>query len=130
MKLRDILSQYKSDTTKASDICRQANYSLIAVCWIFSNESVGNLRSFRFVLFFVLTSLYFDFAQYLIRGYMEKGHYNNEEKKAKDENGKINEEYEAEPYPKNIDSISTWLYRIKILCSFLALLILVLQLLM
>lgn len=129
MKLSDILSQYKSDTTKASDICRQTNYSLIAVCWIFSNESVDNLRSFKIVLFFVVTSLYFDFIQYFVRGFMEKEYYSEEEEKAKDENGKINEEYEAAPYPENINSTSTWLYRIKIICSFMALLFLVLQLL-
>ena len=94
-----------------------------------SNESVDNLRSYKIVLFFVVTSLYFDFTQYFVRGFMEKEHYSEEEEKAKDENGKINEEYDAAPYPENINSISTWLYRIKIICSFLALLFLVLQLL-
>lgn len=129
MKLKDILSQYKEDTAKASDICRQTNYSLIAVCWILSNESVDNLRSFKIVLFFVVTSLYFDFIQYFVRGFLEKKHYSEEEEKAKDENGKINEEYDAAPYPKNINSTSTWLYRIKIIFSVLALLSLVLRLL-
>lgn len=129
MKLSDILSQYKSDTTKASDICRQANYSLIAVCWILSKESVESLLSFKIVLFFVVLSLYFDFVQYFYRGIMEKKHYSEEEDKAKDEKGIINEEYDAAPYPLSMNRISTWMYNTKIFCSFMALLFLVIQLL-
>lgn len=129
MRLSDILSQYKLDTTKASDICRQANYSLIAVCWVLSNESVDGLLSFKTVLFFVVLSLYFDFIQYFYRGIIEKKHYGEEEEKAMDENGVINEDYDAAPYPISMNRISTWLYYTKIICSFSALIILILQLL-
>lgn len=120
MKLSDILSQYTNDTTKASDICRQSNYSLIAVCWILANESVNNLTNYKIVLFFVVMSLYFDFIQYFYRGVIEGKHYDDEESKAKNISGKINEDYDAKPYPTSLNKISTAFYYVKIICTFVA----------
>ena len=91
MKLSAILSQYTIDTTKASDICRQSNYSLIVICWILAKESIDNLVNYKVVLFFVVMSLYFDFMQYLYRGIIEGKHFEDEESKAKDELGNIND---------------------------------------
>lgn len=124
MKLKDILSQYTIDTTKASDICRQSNYSLIAVCWILAKESVDNLVNYKIVLFFVVLSLYFDFIQYFYRGVMEGKHFDEQEAKAKDDKGIIDEQYDAMPYPVSLKTISTGLYYTKIACTFIAFLLL------
>lgn len=124
MKLKDILSQYTIDTTKASDLCRQSNYSLIVVCWILAKESVDNLVTYKTVLFFAVMSLYFDFIQYFYRGLMEGKHYNEQEAKAKDNQGKIDEQYDAKPYPLSLNKISTGIYFTKIACTFLAFLLL------
>lgn len=124
MKLSAILSQYTIDTTKASDICRQSNYSLIVICWILAKESIDNLVNYKVVLFFVVMSLYFDFMQYLYRGIIEGKHFEDEESKAKDELGYINENYNAKPYPKSLNSVSTGIYYTKIACTFIAFLIL------
>ena len=119
MKLGDILSQYAIDTTKASDLCRQSNYSLIAVCWIFSNESADKISDYKLVLLFVVMSLLFDFLQYFYRGIDEGRHYDSEENKAKDVLDHINEEYDAKPYPQRIKIISSAFYYAKIICTFL-----------
>lgn len=124
MKLSDILSQYAIDTTKASDLCRQSNYSLIAVCWILANESVDKVLGYRIVLLFVIMSLFFDFIQYFYRGIVEGRHYDSEESNAKDDLGKINEEYDAKPYPISINKISTGIYYAKVGCTLLAFLLL------
>lgn len=124
MKLSAILSQYTVDTTKASDICRQSNYSLIVICWILAKESIDNLVNYKVVLFFVVMSLYFDFMQYLYRGIIEGKHFEDEESKAKDELGNINENYNAKPYPKSLNRVSTGIYYTKIACTFIAFLIL------
>jgi len=124
MKLSDILSQYAIDTTKASDLCRQSNYSLIAVCWIFANESVDKVLGYRIVLLFVIMSLFFDFIQYFYRGIVEGRHYDSEESNAKDDLGKINEEYDAKPYPISINKISTGIYYAKVCCTLIAFILL------
>lgn len=129
MKLKDILSQYSLDTTKASDICRQSNYSLIAVCWILANESVAILDGYKIILFFVVMSLFFDFIQYFYRGFFEGRHFDTEEAKAKNDLGKINEDYDASPYPRSLNSISTGIYYSKIVCTIIAFLILMWRLL-
>ncbi len=120
MKLSDILIQYSTDTTKASDICRQSNYSLIAICWILASENVNNLVNYKIVLFFVVISLYFDFMQYFYRGIVEGKHYDDEEAKAKDDLGKIDENYNAKPYPKSLNKVSTGFYYTKIVCTIIA----------
>ena len=120
MKLSEILSQYCLDTTKASDICRQSNYSLIVICWILANENINGLVNYKIVLFFVVFSLFFDFMQYFYRGIMEGKHYDEEESKAKNNLGKINEDYDAKPYPKNLNIISTGFYYTKIGCTIFA----------
>lgn len=124
MTLKDILSQYIVDTTKTSDLCRQSNYSLIVVCWILAKESLDNLVNYKIVLFFAVMSLFFDFIQYFYRGVMEGKHYNEEEQEAKKPNGKINEQYNAKPYPMSISKISTGFYYAKISCTFTAFLLL------
>ena len=129
MKLSDILSQYSLDTTKASDICRQSNYSLIAVCWILANESVVILESYKIILFFVVMSLFFDFIQYFYRGVFEGKHFDTEEAKAKNESGKIDEDYDAKPYPRSLNRVSTGIYYSKIACTIIAFLILMWRLL-
>lgn len=129
MKLKDILDQYKFDTTKASDICRQSNYSLIAVCWILANENMDNLVNYKIVLFFIVFSLCFDFIQYFYKGIVEGKHYDDEESKAKNDLQEINENYDGKPYPKSLNRTSTIFYYIKILCTLTAFAILLWKLL-
>lgn len=129
MKLSEILGQYCLDTTKASDICRQSNYSLIVICWILANENISGLVNYKIVLFFVVFSLLFDFMQYFYRGIIEGKHYYDEESKAKNNLGKINEDYYAKLYPNTLNSISTIFYYVKILCTLIAFAILLWKLL-
>lgn len=124
MKLKDILSQYTADTKKASDICRQINYSLIAVCWILAKESVDSLSKYEWILYLIVLSLYLDFFQYFLRGIWEEKHYKKQEGKAKDDKGVINEDYEAKPYPIYIRQNSIVLYYSKIACTLMAFLLL------
>jgi hypothetical protein len=62
--------------------------------------------------------------QYLYRGIIEGKHFEDEESKAKDEQGNINENYNAKPYSKSLNRVTTGIYYTKISCPFIAFLIL------
>lgn len=128
MKLQSILEQYSADTQRVSEIARGANYSLIAICWVLAHEKVDKLSGYRFVLTLVLVSLFFDFLQYLVRGEMERMHFNKQEDKARKNNGIIDEAYEADPYPKSIKRVSSVFYYLKIATTIFAFVVLIINL--
>ena len=128
MKLQSILEQYSADTQRVSEIARGANYSLIAIWWVLAHETVDNLSDFRSVLIFVLVSLLLDFLQYLVRGEMDRRHFNKQEDKARRDNGIIDEDYEAEPYPKSIKRVSSLFYYLKITTTLFAFVLLIIYL--
>ena len=128
MKLQSILEQYSADTQRVSEIARGANYSLIAICWVLAHEKVDKLSGYRFVLTLVLVSLFFDFLQYLVRGEMERMHFNKQENKARKNNGIIYEAYEADPYPKSIKRVSSVFYYLKIATTIFAFVVLIINL--
>lgn len=128
MKLQSILEQYSADTQRVSEIARGANYSLIAICWVLAHEKVDKLSGYRFVLTLVLVSLFFDFLQYLVRGEMERMHFNKQENKARKNNGIIDEAYEADPYPKSIKRVSSVFYYLKIATTIFAFVVLIINL--
>jgi hypothetical protein len=125
MKLINILNDYHKDTEKASNIARSVNYSLIAICWIMSKESIEILKDeYKTILLIVLLSLLADFLQYFIKGSMEKCHFDKEEKKAK-ENGQAGQEnYNAEAYPVRIKKTALFFYYSKYVLTGIAALLL------
>lgn len=130
MKLQSILEQYSSDTQRVSEIARGANYSLIAICWVLAHETVDNLSDFRSVLILVIVSLLLDFLQYLVRGEMERRHFNKQEDKARTDNSMIDEDYEAEPYPKLIKRVSSVFYYLKITTTIFAFVLLIINMIL
>lgn len=128
MKLQSILEQYSADTQRVSEIARGTNYSLIAICWVLAHEKVDKLSDYRFVLILVLVSLFFDFLQYLVRGEMERMHFNKQENKARKNSGIIDEDYEADPYPKSIKRVSSVFYYLKIATTIFAFVVLIINL--
>lgn len=114
MKLQDILDQYHQDSARASDIARNLNYALLGVVWILSKENVANLASFKCPLILIVLSLSCDFLQYFIKGMLEKCHFDEQEEKATNEEGIIDEEFNAAPYPKCIKIIAQLFYYIKL----------------
>lgn len=128
MKLQDILDQYHNDSAQASDIARNLNYALLGVVWILSKENVGNLVNYKILLFFIVISLAADFLQYFIKGQFEKCHFDEQEKKATDENGNINEEFDAAPYPVRIKIVAQLFYYLKLFFTVVAAILLVCKL--
>lgn len=114
MKLQSILDQYHQDSGQASDIARNLNYALLGVVWILSKESIGNLGDFKLPLILIVVSLSFDFLQYFLKGLLEKCHFDNQEAKATDAEGNINEDYDAAPYPTNIKILAQLFYYLKL----------------
>lgn len=116
MKLESILDQYHQDSAQASDIARNLNYALLGVVWILSKESIANLSTFKLPLILIVVSLTADFLQYFVKGFLEKCHFDNQEKKATDTEGHIDEDYDAAPYPKYIKIVAQIFYYLK-LCA-------------
>lgn len=114
MTLQSILDQYHQDSAQASDIARNLNYALLGVVWILSKESIGNLGNFKLPLILIVVSLAADFLQYFVKGLMVKCHFDKQEAKATDEEGNINEEYDAAPYPNYIKIVAQLFYFLKI----------------
>lgn len=114
MKLKDILDKYHQDSAQAGDIARNLNYALLGVVWILSKENIDNLVDFKFPLILMVVSLAADFLQYFLKGLFEKRHFDEQEKKATDDNGNINEEFDAAPYPRYIKVVAQLFYYLKL----------------
>ena len=120
MTLQSILDQYHQDSAQASDIARNLNYALLGVVWILSKESIGNLGEFKLPLILIVVSLAADFLQYFLKGLLEKSHFDKQEAEATDEEGKIDEGYDAAPYPKHIKFVAQMFYYAKLLSTAVA----------
>ena len=128
MKLQDILDQYHQDSSQASDIARNLNYALLGVVWILSKENIGNLVDYKYPLILIVISLAADFFQYFLKGQLEKCHFDEQEKKATDVNGNINEEFDAAPYPAHIKIVAQLFYYLKLISTAVAAIIIVCRL--
>lgn len=125
MKLGVILNDYHNDTEKASNIARSINYSLIAICWIMSKESIDILKEdYKYVLFLVLLSLLSDFLQYFIKGLMEKRHFDKEEEKVKKKNKNVDDNSDVNAYPVYIRNVAFFFYYSKYILTGIAALLL------
>ena len=120
MTLQSILDQYHQDSAQASDIARNLNYALLGVLWILSKESVGNLGNFKLPLIPIVVSLAADFLQYFVKGLMVKCHFDKQEAKATDQEGNIDEDFDAAPYPKHIKFVAQLFYYTKLLSTAIA----------
>lgn len=120
MTLQSILDQYHQDSAQASDIARNLNYALLGVLWILSKESVGNLGNFKLPLILIVVSLAADFLQYFVKGLMVKCHFDKQEAKATDQEGNIDEDFDAAPYPKHIKFVAQLFYYTKLLSTAIA----------
>ena len=127
MKLQDILQQYHQDSAHSSDIDRNLNYALLGVLWILAKESVENLGNFILPLIFIVLSLSSDFLQYLIKALLEKCHFDSQEKKATNDEGKIDEDYDAAPYPLYIKRTAQFFYYLKLGLTVSAVIIIIVQ---
>lgn len=128
MTLQSILDQYHQDSAQASDIARNLNYALLGVVWILSKESIGNLGEFKLPLILIVVSLAADFLQYFVKGLMVKCHFDKQEAEATDEEGKIDEDYDASPYPKRIKIVAQLFYYSKLLLTAVATVIIICRL--
>lgn len=128
MKLQDILDQYHQDSSQASDIARNLNYALLGVVWILSKENIGNLIDYKYPLILIVISLASDFLQYFLKGLLEKCHFDKQEKKATDGDGNINEEFDADPYPRYIKIVAQLFYYLKLISTAVAAIIIVCKL--
>lgn len=120
MKLQDILNQYHHDSAKASDIARNLNYALLGVVWILSKENIEKLVDYKFPLILIVISLASDFLQYFLKGLLVKCHFDEQEKKATDGDGNINEEFDADPYPWYIKIVAQLFYYLKLILTAIA----------
>ena len=125
MKLQDILDQYHQDSAQASDIARNLNYALLGVVWILSKENIGNLIYFKLPLILVVISLASDFLQYFLKGQFEKRHFDEQEENATNENGIIDEDYDAAAYSKYIKKVAQLFYYIKLVSTVVATIIII-----
>lgn len=79
MKIGDLRKEYHDATGKASTLLRNINYSFIAIVWILCNKSMENLPQYKWLILLLISSLAFDFFQYLIKGYVGQRVYQKRE---------------------------------------------------
>lgn len=66
MTLKEFRDSYHNAASKASDLARSTNYSLIAIIWVLCGQDLEIVSSHRCVLIWLLLSLTIDYVQYLI----------------------------------------------------------------
>jgi len=99
MKLESLRNNYYNATNKASEIARNTNYSLIAICWIICGEKVENVSDYKWILIFLLLSLSFDYLHYLFKSLVGGIIYKRREKDFTDKGKSINDQKEVDGYP-------------------------------
>lgn len=52
MKLKELRENYQNATTRASDLARSTNYSLIAIVWILCGQNLDTMGDYNRILFF------------------------------------------------------------------------------
>lgn len=104
MKLSDLVEDHQYYTGKLGDICRQLNFSGIAIIWILSSGKVDTIAVnglfFNALLFYVF-SFMFELAQYIYNVMFTHFYHRYKELKFKaDESIKDPGEVDFEPLPK------------------------------
>ena len=84
MTLKEFRESYHNATSKASDLARSTNYSLIAIVWVLCGQDINKVVTYRCVLIWLLLSLAIDYVQYLIMALFGTIKYRYEESKVKD----------------------------------------------
>ena len=122
MQLKDFRDSYHKRTEKASDIVRGTNYSLIAIIWILSGQSIENVKNYRIALVWLILSLVIDFTQYFIGAIIGTFKYRCEERRVQNGYYGNNKEDNADVdgYPQITPWISIVCFVLKIVCSMIA----------
>ena len=113
---------------KASEIARNTNYSLIAMCWIMCREKVENVSDYKWVLIFLLLSLTFDYLQYLFKGLVGGFIYHRREKIFTDKGKMVIDQKEVDGYPYWMPYITWLFFAIKFVCAIVAIIIMLCKL--
>ena len=128
MKLELLRGNYYRATSKASEIARNTNYSLIAMCWIMCREKVENVSDYKWVLIFLLLSLTFDYLQYLFKGLVGGFIYHRREKIFTDKGKMVIDQKEVDGYPYWMPYITWLFFAIKFVCAIVAIIIMLCKL--
>lgn len=119
MKLKELRENYQNATTRASDLARSTNYSLIAIVWILCGQNLDTMGDYNRILFFLVLSLAADYLQYLIRSLVMGCIYAMRELKVTT-NGNVNDDAEVKDYPEFLRWTTWILYITKYIFTLLA----------
>lgn len=119
MKLKELRENYQNATTRASDLARSTNYSLIAIIWILCGQNLDTMGDYNRILFFLVLSLAADYLQYLIRSLVMGCIYAMRELKVTT-NGNVNDDAEVKDYPEFLRWTTWILYITKYIFTLLA----------
>lgn len=128
MKLESLRENYYRATSKASEIARNTNYSLIAMCWIMCREKAENVPDYKRVLIFLLLSLSFDYLQYLFKSIIGGFIYHRREKVFTDKGKMINDQKDVDGYPYWMPYITWLFFALKFICAIVAIIIMLCKL--
>ena len=126
MTLKDFRESYHDATSKASELARSTNYSLIAIIWVLCGQDFGKVSSYRCVLIWLLLSLAIDYVQYLIMALFGTIKYRYEESKVKDKS-KI-DETPTKGYPEITPYLTTFCFIMKFVFAIVAVICLITKL--
>ena len=128
LRIESLRDNYYKATSKASEIARNTNYSLIAMCWIMCREKVENVSDYKWVLIFLLLSLTFDYLQYLFKGLVGGFIYHRREKIFTDKGKMVIDQKEVDGYPYWMPYITWLFFAIKFVCAIVAIIIMLCKL--
>lgn len=128
MRIESLRDNYYKATSNASEIARNTNYSLIAMCWIMCREKVENVSDYKWVLIFLLLSLTFDYLQYLFKGLVGGFIYHRREKIFTDKGKMVIDQKEVDGYPYWMPYITWLFFAIKFVCAIVAIIIMLCKL--
>lgn len=123
MKLDDFRESYHDITTKASNIARSTNYSLIAVVWVLCGQDVSKIETYKYAILFIILSLICDYLQYLSMAFIGSIKYLIDEKKVSEDKSKDNTDEIG--YPCYTPYISTTFFIFKFIFEIVAVIYLV-----
>lgn len=118
MTLKDFRENYHGATSKASELARSTNYSLIAIIWVLCGQDLEKVSAYKWVLIWLLLSLAIDYMQYLIMALFGTIKYRYEESKVKDKS-KI-DETPTNGYPEITPYLTTFCFIFKFVFALIA----------
>lgn len=118
MTLKEFRDSYHNATSKASDLARNTNYSLIAIIWVLCGQYLEKVSSYRCVLIWLLLSLAIDYVQYFIMALFGTIQYRYEESKVKDKSNI--DETPTKGYPEITPWLTTACFILKFVFAFFA----------